>query len=164
MTYRAFTRALALLFVLALVLASAPACKLFCPAPPPPKKYEPQDERYVFFSIGKTDVLPDGYYTIGYVVSQLDANPSMHVLIVGHADQKGRADANHELSFKRARAVRKLMIDKGIKARRIFVAAPREQGESTLAQLNRRADLFVYDPLQDEASKRLGYAIELKTE
>jgi hypothetical protein len=160
MPFRSKTCVLALL----VLAGSTPACKLFCPAPPPPKKYEAPDERYVFFMLGKSDVLPDGYYNIGYVVAQLDASPSMHVLIVGHADQRGRPDANYELSFRRARAVRKVLIEKGIKERRIFVAAPKEQSESTLAQLNRRADLFVYDPLLDAASKRLGYPIDLKTE
>ena len=159
MLLRCFPRALAIL----LALSITPSCKVFCPACPV-KKYEPQDERFVFFAVGKTDVLPDGLYTIGYVVAQLDADPSLHVLIIGHADQKGKGDANRELSLKRARIVRKALVDKGVKERRILMAAPREQSESTLEQLNRRADLFVFDPMQDEATKRVGYPIDIKTE
>lgn len=145
--------------LLALVLTSAckpPAC--------PQKKYEAPDERFVFFTLGKIDVLPDGYYALGHVAAQLEADPALHVLIVGHADQQGKSEHNRELSFKRARVARKVLIDHGIKDRRILIAAPREQSDSTLAQLNRRADLFLYDPLQDEASKRIGYPIDVKSE
>lgn len=157
---RSFTPALALI----LATSFAPACKPSAPPACPPKKYDPPVERFVFFTTGKTDVQPDGYFAVGYVVAQLDADPALEVLIVGHADQRGRTEANRELSFKRARAVRRLLMEKGVKDKRIRVAAPKEQNESTLSQLSRRADLFVYDPKQDEAQKRLGYAVEIKGE
>lgn len=159
MLLRSFSHALAL----TLAISIAPACK---PAPSacPQKKYDPPDERFVFFTVGKTEVMADGYYAIGYVVAQLDADPALHVLIVGHADQKGGSLANRELGWKRARAVRKVLMEKGVKDKRILLASPKEQNGSTLAQLNRRADLFVYDPAQDEASKRLGYPVEIKRE
>lgn len=131
---------------------------------PPPKKYEAPDERFVFFAHAKADVLSDGYFNIGYITALLDVDTSLHVLIIGHADQNARGAANRDISLRRARAVRKVLLDHGIKGSRVLVAAPREQSESTLAQLNRRADLILYDPLQDEASKRLGYEIEIKPE
>lgn len=145
-----------------LVLASG--CALFEKPTCPTKKYDAPDERFVFFPAGRVDVPPEGLYTIGYVSAQLDADPNMHVLIVGHADPQGRADANRELSFKRARAVRKVLTEHGVKEKRILIAAPKEQPESTLSQLGRRADLFVYDPVQDEASKRLGYTVDIKSD
>ena len=148
---------IALLFV-------APGCALFEKPACPSKKYEAPDERFVFFAVGKTEVPAEGLYTIGYVTAQLDADPSMHVLIIGHADPHGRADANRELSFKRARAVRKVLVERGVKEKRILIAAPKEQPESTLSQIGRRVDLFVYDPIQDEASKRLGYTVDIKSE
>ncbi len=140
----------------------ASGCFLAASPAPPPKKYEAPDERFVFFAVGRTEVLPDGFFSAGYVAALLDADASLHVLVVGHADPHGKPDANRELSFRRARAVRKLLLDHGIKESRILVAAPREETESTLTQLARRADLFVYDPLQDEASKRIGYPVEIK--
>ncbi len=148
--------------VLALALAG-------CTLPPPSssaagKKYEAPDERFVFFTVGRTEVLPDGFFSVGYVTALLDADPSMHVLVVGHADPHGKAEVNRELSLKRARAVRKLLLEHGIKENRILVAAPKEESESALTQLARRADLFVYDPTQDEASKHLGYPVEIKAE
>jgi hypothetical protein len=128
----------------------------------PKKKYEPPDERFVFFTLGKNDLGADGFYTLGYVAAQLDADPALHVLVVGHADAQGKSETNRELSFKRARVVRKLLMDHGIKDARIEIAAPREAGAATSAQLSRRADLFVYDPLQDEVSKRLGYPVDVR--
>jgi hypothetical protein len=145
-------------------LALASGCALFEKPTCPTRKYEAPDERFVFFTAGKIEVQAEGLYTIGYVTAQLDTDPSMHVLIVGHADPQGRADANRELSFKRARAVRKVLMEHGIKDKRILIAAPKEQPESTLSQLGRRADLFVYDPVQDEASKRLGYTVDVRSE
>lgn len=139
-----------------------------CGSAPPPaavaKKYEAPDERFVFFASGKIEVLADGYFSIGYVNALLDGNPAYHVLIVGHADQHGKSDTNRELSFKRARVVRKVLVDHGIKENRILIAAPKESNDVALAQLNRRVDLFVYDPLQDEASTRLGYKVDVKSE
>jgi hypothetical protein len=159
MRFRRLARALPL----GLALAGSPAC-LFSKPECPKQKYEPPDERFVFFPAAKSDVQPDGYYAIGYVAAQLEADAALRVLVVGHADQHGKAEANRDISFKRARAVRKVLVEHGIKADRIHIAAPREQADSTLAQLARRVDLFVYDPAQDEPSKRIGYAIDVKAE
>jgi outer membrane protein OmpA-like peptidoglycan-associated protein len=147
--------------LLAIALAGCTPAKAPPPAPPP-KKYEAPDERFVFFAIGKAEVMPEGFFNIGYVVAMLDTNPAFHVLVVGHADQNGKSD--RELSLKRARAVRKLLVERGVKDNRILIAAPLAASEASVAQLNRRADLFVYDPLQDEASTRLGYKVEVKQE
>jgi hypothetical protein len=159
MRFRRLARALPL----GLALVGAPAC-IFKQPECPKKKYEPPDERFVFFPAAKTEVQADGYFTIGYVAAQLEADAPLHVLVVGHADQHGKPDVNREVSLKRARAVRKVLVEHGIKPERIHVAAPREQADSTLAELARRVDLFVYDPAQDDASKRVGYAIDIKEE
>jgi hypothetical protein len=128
------------------------------------KKYEAPDERFVFFAANRTDLQSDAYFSIGYVTALLDQNASYHVLIVGHADQHVKSDANRETSFKRARAVRKALMDQGIAPARILIACPREPSESTMSSLSRRADMFVHDPLQDEASNRVGYPVEIKNE
>jgi hypothetical protein len=149
-------------------LALAQGCAPPPPAPPqvaavPQKKYEAPDERFAFFNSAKTDVLPDGLFAVGYVCALLDSEAAYHVLIVGHADPHGKPETNRELSLKRARAVRKVLMDHGIKGDRILIAAPKE-ADSTSEQLSRRADLYVYDPVKDEASTRLGYKVEVKSE
>lgn len=152
-----------LAFVMALALAGASGCR---PSKPecPTKKYEPPDERFIFFSPGKADVSSDGHFAIGYVAGQLDADAALRVLVVGHADQQGKADVNREISLKRARVVRKVLVDHGVKPERIQIAAPREHSSSSDAQLSRRVDLFVYDPAQDDATKRIGYPVDVKPE
>jgi hypothetical protein len=128
------------------------------------KKYEAPDERFVFFAANRTDLQGDAFFSIGYVTALLDQNPNYHVLIVGHADQHVKSDANREMGFKRARSVRKVLLDQGIAPARILIACPREPSESTMSSLSRRADMFIHDPLQDEASNRVGYPLEIKNE
>jgi len=159
-------RVIPALWLGAAVLALGAGCTLPSPKAPAAaaRKYEAPDERFVFFTAAKTDVLPDGYFNIGYVAAQLEADPALRVLVVGHADPHGKPDANRELSFKRARAVRKVLADHGVKEARVTVAAPREQSDSSQAELSRRADLLVYDPAQDDAVKRVGYPVDVKSE
>jgi hypothetical protein len=160
------------LLALALVAASGcddagtrPPAATGKPAKSGEKSYEPPDERFVFFANGRTDVLPDGFFAIGYVAALLDADAALHILVVGHADQRGKSDFNRDLSFRRARVVRKVLVDHGVKENRIQVAAPHEGSEtSPMADLSRRADMYVFDPQKDDASKRLGYAVEVKDE
>src|SRR6185436_13118449 len=55
------------------ICALTVALALGCAAPASPaaapaaRKYEAPDERFVFFAAGKTDLLPEGYFAIGYV-------------------------------------------------------------------------------------------------
>ncbi len=159
-------RAAALLAAATLELAFAAGCTLSGPPPAtaPAKKYEAPDERYAFFLTAKADLVADGFFSIGYVVALLDADPARRVMIVGHADPHGKPDANRELSFKRARAVRKVLVEHGIKDDRIEIAAPRDQSDSVQESLSRRADLFVFDPGQEDIGKRIGYPLDVKSE
>lgn len=154
-----------LLAAAALSLGLAAGCTLGgSPAPATAAskgKYDPPDERYAFFMTGKSNVVADGYFSIGYVVALLDADPARRLMIVGHADPHGRAEVNRELALKRARAVRKILVDHGIKDERIEVAAPRNQKEDGEQEsLTRRADLYVFDPAQEDVGKRIGYPME----
>src|SRR5262249_9501058 len=130
-------RAIGIALALALL---APACAAAPPPPrpPPPKKYEPPDERFVVFLVGNADVPADGFYSIGYVAAQLDADPALRVLVVGHADQHGRPEGSREMSFRRAQAVRRVLIEHGVKPERISIATPHDLSETKLAQTNRR--------------------------
>lgn len=131
---------------------------------PPPRKYEAPDERFVLFATSRVDVTPESLFTLGYVAGLLDANPGFHVLAVGHADQTGPSEFNRDLSFRRTRAVRKALVDNGVKEARIETAIPREAQEATMRTLSRRVDLLVYDPSQEDATRRLGYPVEIRKE
>lgn len=123
------------------------------------------DERFVFFGAGSAQISTnDGFFSLGYVVAMLDVEPRFQVLIVGHADPSGTAEANQRISFQRARAVRQVLLDHGVSAKRILIGAPKKAISQTDALLSRRADIYVYDPVEEEVSHRLGYEVELREE
>ena len=127
--------------------------------------YVAPDERFVFFTAGSAKIASeDGFFSIGYVVALLDADPHTYVLVVGQADPSGNEEINRKLSFDRARAVRDVLIEHGIDAKRVLIAAPKELTSTTDPSLSRRADIYVYDPVQEEASHRLGYEVEIRVE
>lgn len=150
------------LLVCAFTLLSAPSC-VFGGAEAP-SSYEPPDERLILFNFGSAEVNAEGHFALGFAAAYLDVNPAMHVLIIGHSDGRGTLDANREVSFRRARAARKILLEHGVLAKRILIAAPREKEGTSMPALSRRADVYVYDPVQDEISKRLGYEVELRSE
>ncbi len=154
---RAFRR----VALLVCLLGAANGCALS-----QPKKaiaYEPPDERFVLFASGSADVAgPDSHFSLGYVVAMLEAHPEYNVLIVGHADQSGPSAKNRELCFKRARALRKVLVSRGVAEGRVSVAAPQSGDGATSAALSRRADVYLFDPSQEEITKRLGYDAEVR--
>lgn len=150
---------------LAKLLLAALACASLTGCAPPPKvaTYEPPDERFVLFASGASDVAnTDGFFALGYVVAMLDEHPGYHALVVGHADTSGASDRNRELCFRRARSVRKILLGHGVAEARVTLAAPRAGDGATSAALSRRADVYLYDPSQDDVTKRLGYEVELR--
>lgn len=123
------------------------------------------DERFVFFGAGSAQITSnDGFFSLGYVVALLDVEPHFYVLVVGHADRSGSAEVNEKLSFARARAVRQVLLDHGVEAKRVVVAAPKETSQKLDPELSRRADIYVYDPVAEEVSHRLGYEVEIRAE
>ncbi|MCK6590701.1 MAG: OmpA family protein [Polyangiaceae bacterium] len=150
------------LLLSAFLLSSAPSC-IFGGAETP-SSYEPPDERLILFNFGSADVNAEGHFALGYAAAYLDVSPSMHVLIVGHSDGRGTREANRDMSFRRARSARKILLEHGVAANRILIAAPRAKEGTSMPALSRRADVYVYDPVKDEISKRLGYEVELRAE
>jgi outer membrane protein OmpA-like peptidoglycan-associated protein len=123
------------------------------------------DERFVFFGAGSAQISTnDGFFSLGYVVAMLDVEPRFQVLVVGHADPSGTPEANQRISFQRARAVRQVLLDHGVSAKRILIGARKKATSQTDALLSRRADIYVYDPVEEEVSHRLGYEVELRSE
>ena len=59
------------------------------------------------------------FSSLDLVVTMLNKNPSMKIQIQGHTDNIGSTEYNMDLSEKRARVVKRYLIDKGIDAARI---------------------------------------------
>ena len=136
------------------------------PAGTPTKRYQAPDERVVFFGAGSAELrYAEAFFALGYVSALLDQNRALHVLVIGHADRRSGDGTDIEgMAWRRARAVREKLMAHGIGPDRILLGVPRAQKQELAPNMARRADVFVYDPVEDEASQRLGYEVELRKE
>jgi outer membrane protein OmpA-like peptidoglycan-associated protein len=139
-----------------------------CAPSPPPRPAAPavdtSDAWFAYFGPGSHQLsAPDSFFSLGYVVALLDLEPQLQVLVIGHADA-GRGEYTRTLSLKRARAVREVLMKHGVAASRILVGSPKDKSEPADPSLSRRADIYVYDPVAEEVSHRLGYAVDIRQE
>ncbi len=77
----------------------------------------------VYFGVGNATMTPQAKKSIDKTASWLNATPDASIVIEGHADTSGAADANMQLSQTRAEAVRDYLVAAGIDASRLEVAA-----------------------------------------
>ena len=73
----------------------------------------------IYYMSGKDIIQKVSYPKLDVVVKVLKADTALHISIEGHTDNKGNAVFNLKLSAKRADAVKKYLIKKGISASRI---------------------------------------------
>lgn len=73
----------------------------------------------VLFDFDKWNIKTRFYPELDEVVSILEKNPDLKIEIEGHTDNKGTSAYNKILSEKRARSVRKHLVDKGIEPARL---------------------------------------------
>jgi len=73
----------------------------------------------IFFDVDKDVIKPKSKATLDAAVKVLTDFPDVNVEISGHTDSDGDRDHNIDLSQRRADAVKKYLVDKGIKTARI---------------------------------------------
>ncbi|MEM9456004.1 MAG: OmpA family protein [Myxococcota bacterium] len=73
----------------------------------------------IYFDTGKSTIRKKSFPLLDEAAKVLTDYPALHVRISGHTDNRGKHDANVELSQARADAVRDYMVGKGIDASRI---------------------------------------------
>lgn len=120
-----------------------------------PAKVEISAERIdiqdsVYFEVNKDIIKSESFELLDEVAETLIAHPELTLIrIEGHTDSRGAADANKELSQRRAEAVRTYLVSKGVEAERLEALGygeekPLERGSSQAAYAkNRRVDFFV---------------------
>jgi peptidoglycan-associated lipoprotein len=125
----------------------------------------------VFFSEGSAELGARARAALEAQAAWLKRNQALAVTIEGHADDAGAVDHNLEMSWRRAEAVRRRLIESGVAPERIRAAAyGRERpiaecGEPRCGAQNRRAVTVVRAPaaastpagageLQDTAARR----------
>jgi len=103
----------------------------------------------VQFGLGKADLTPETKKALDAVVAEIKANPERVIEVDGHADALGSNEYNKKLSDSRAHAVSQYLIQKGVPATNVRVAAFGEEKpvasndtDEGRAQ-NRRVEMFV---------------------
>jgi outer membrane protein OmpA-like peptidoglycan-associated protein len=71
------------------------------------------------FEFGKDVIRKSSYQILDDVVKVMNENPEYLLSIYGHTDNVGQDDKNMELSQRRADAVKKYLLDKGVPENRI---------------------------------------------
>lgn len=103
----------------------------------------------VHFDVAQARLQPDGRTALDRKVEILNANPSVRLLITGACDERGSDAYNVALGERRAAAVQRYLIEKGIDVARLDQASSGESapvdsgtGEAAWAR-NRRAEFVV---------------------
>lgn len=110
--------------------------------------------RNVYYNFASSKVRKDDYSQLDDIVSALNTNPDLNILIASFTDCKGSQEANIRLSRKRSESVRWYLIAKGISTARInidffgkehFILQCKEDTSyNSKHQLaNRRSDLII---------------------
>ena len=94
------------------------------PPPPPQEKVVVTEEQIItlepiFFDFDKATIKPVSYPILDQVVKVMTDRPNMRVRVEGHTDSKGSEAYNQRLSQRRAEAVVKYLVGKGIDPSRL---------------------------------------------
>lgn len=112
--------------------------------PPIPRKTSVRP--IIYFDTDKDVIKKQFYSPLDSVVTKLKENAHMTVVVNGYTDSVGDAEANLDLSRRRAEAVKKYLVDHGIAESRIttaWYAESRPAGEENAE--NRRVE-FIFKP------------------
>lgn len=99
----------------------------------------------VFFATNKSELTTAASATLSKQATYLKANPTLNVVLEGHADERGTREYNLALGERRATAAKNYLISNGIAANRIKVISygkekPANPASNALAwSQNRRA-------------------------
>jgi OmpA-OmpF porin, OOP family len=88
----------------------------------------------IYFEYDKAVILPKSFPILDAVAATLQGNPSLQLVeIQGHTDERGDDAYNLDLSDRRAKAVMKYLVDKGVDSKRLTA-----QGYGETQPLDRR--------------------------
>lgn len=104
----------------------------------------------VLFDYDKSDIKPQAYPLLDEVAAILKKNPAMSIELQGHTDNVGSEEYNMGLSMRRANAVAKYLVGKGIMRNRMattgfgFTKPVALNGTDFGRSLNRRVEIHPY--------------------
>ncbi|OJH38867.1 thrombospondin type 3 repeat-containing protein [Cystobacter ferrugineus] len=111
----------------------------------------------VFFATGKAVIQPRSFKMLDQVAKVLREHPEVEQMIIeGHTDNRGKAEANRKLSQTRAESVKKYLVGKGVEASRLeakgfgpdqpIASNDTEKGRAA----NRRVDFIITTPEREQ--------------
>jgi outer membrane protein OmpA-like peptidoglycan-associated protein len=111
----------------------------------------------VFFATGKAVIQPRSFKMLDQVAKVLREHPEVEqVIIEGHTDNRGKAEANRKLSQARAESVKKHLVGKGVEASRLeakgfgpdqpIASNDTEKGRAA----NRRVEFIITTPEREQ--------------
>ncbi|MBU0764960.1 MAG: OmpA family protein, partial [Bacteroidetes bacterium] len=96
----------------------------------------------IMYDFGKWDLRPESMVSLDKLVETLNDNPTIVIELRSHTDFRGSAEANQELSQKRAQSVVDFLIEKGIDPARLVAKG---YGESMPKTIDKKlADQFSF--------------------
>ncbi|MCL6588893.1 MAG: ankyrin repeat domain-containing protein [Firmicutes bacterium] len=123
---------------------------------PTPMVFVNQKLGSIFFDYDKSALRSDQVQVMEKFLITVRDNPTLHVILGGHADDRGTREYNKALSLRRARTIHKFLTDNGINPGRIIIYGygkdhPLKTGHDEVSRsYNRRVDILLWDSLLDE--------------
>jgi len=127
----------------------APATPVAAAAPAAPVAQAPQTEYLVFFDWDKANITPVSDKIIGDAAAAAGKLRAVGIHVIGHTDTSGKPAYNQKLSMRRADAVRKALVAKGVPASQISVEGKGETAlmvstaDNVREPSNRRAQILI---------------------
>jgi len=127
--------------------AAAPAAAPV--APPAAVQQQPQTEYLVFFDWDKAEITPVSDKIIGDAAAAAGRVRAVSIHVIGHTDTSGSPAYNQKLSVRRAEAVRRALVAKGVPANQVSIEGKGETqllvptGPNVREPSNRRAQILI---------------------
>lgn len=140
----------ALAFVLLLAACKHDPSGAVAEAPKPPPELEP-----VYFGAGSSILTFDDRPAVQQAALELQNNPTLHLLLIGRTDSRGKANTNMQLGLQRAREMREAILLKAagkVEHSRVHIGSRGQAdptGDNNTEEgraANRRVELYFYYP------------------
>lgn len=107
----------------------------------------PLSKQVIYFEIDSSQVKQDYVSVVAAHARYLAAHPNQHVILSGHADERGSSEYNIALGEQRSKSVERMMRSQGVTASQLEVVSYGEEKPATAGhdesawQMNRRVEV-----------------------
>lgn len=107
----------------------------------------PLSKQVIYFELDSSQVKQDYVPVVAAHARYLAAHPNQHVILAGHADERGSSEYNIALGEQRAKAVERMMRSQGVTAGQLEIVSYGEEkpavsgNDESAWQMNRRTEV-----------------------